>query len=173
MIPEAWQNDKMMNPDLRGILLFSLDWNLYFSLSFLWIPFQFDGARNPLLLTTGISFFFAFFEWDGPAFVGFTDGDVAGAVLDRSGLRPGRFIISKDGIVLLSSEVGVIDIEPDNILRKGRLQAGKMFLVDVKNGVFVEDSQIKGSIISTAPYRQWIEDYQLQLDSLNTKAPFT
>ena len=88
--------------------------------------------------------------WDGPACVTFTDGHQIGAVLDRNGLRPSRFWITKDGLVVLASEVGVLDIPADQVARKGRLQPGKMFLVDIEQGRIIEDDEIKDSLAQSA-----------------------
>ena len=86
--------------------------------------------------------------WDGPASIPFTDGDYIGAVLDRNGLRPSRYTVTKDGYVIMSSETGVVDIEPENIKYHGRLEPGKMFLVDMVNGEIVNDSEIKNKIVT-------------------------
>jgi glutamate synthase (NADPH/NADH) large chain len=89
--------------------------------------------------------------WDGPACVTFTDGHQVGAVLDRNGLRPSRYWVTKDGLVVLASEVGVLDIPAENVERKGRLQPGKMFLVDIEQGRIIEDGEIKDGLASAAP----------------------
>jgi len=94
--------------------------------------------------------------WDGPACVTFTDGHQVGAVLDRNGLRPSRFWVTQDGLVVLASEVGVLDIPADQVVRKGRLQPGKMFLVDIEAGRLVEDEEIKNQLAESAPYGEWI-----------------
>lgn len=104
--------------------------------------------------------------WDGPACVTFTDGRQVGAVLDRNGLRPSRFWITKDGMVILASEVGVLDIEPDRIERKGRLQPGKMFLVDIESGRVVEDDEIKDRLATEAPYGEWLDSGIVRLSDL-------
>jgi glutamate synthase (NADPH/NADH) large chain len=104
--------------------------------------------------------------WDGPACVTFTDGHQIGAVLDRNGLRPSRFWITKDGLVVLASEVGVLDIPADEIARKGRLQPGKMFLVDIEQGRIIEDEEIKDSLAKGAPYSQWLHDGIMKLNEL-------
>ena len=96
--------------------------------------------------------------WDGPACVTFTDGNQVGAVLDRNGLRPSRYWVTKDGLVVLASEVGVLDFPADQIVRKGRLQPGKMFLVDIESGRIIEDDEIKDSLAQAAPYGQWLKD---------------
>ena len=104
--------------------------------------------------------------WDGPAAITFTDGEIIGAVLDRNGLRPSRFYVTADGLAVLASEVGVLAIEPSNIVRKGRLQPGKMFLVDTKNGRIVTDEEIKSTVAAGKPYRQWLKENLLYLDDL-------
>jgi glutamate synthase domain-containing protein 2/glutamate synthase domain-containing protein 1/glutamate synthase domain-containing protein 3 len=95
--------------------------------------------------------------WDGPASIAFTDGTVIGAVLDRNGLRPSRYVVTKDGFVVMASEVGVLDIAPENVLHKDRLQPGRMFLVDTAQGRIVEDEEIKESIAARHPYREWLD----------------
>ncbi|MSO42924.1 MAG: glutamate synthase large subunit [Candidatus Planktophila sp.] len=104
--------------------------------------------------------------WDGPACVTFTDGHHVGAVLDRNGLRPSRFWVTKDGLVVLASEVGVLDIAPDTIIRKGRLQPGKMFLVDIEAGRIIEDEEIKDSLAGAAPYGDWLHAGMVKLSEL-------
>src|SRR5215470_14702069 len=104
--------------------------------------------------------------WDGPALIAFTDGTLAGAVLDRNGLRPGRFWVTSDGLVVLASEVGVLDIEPSRIVRKGRLQPGKVFLVDTGAGRIIEDSEIKADLAAEQPYDDWLHAGLLHLDDL-------
>ncbi|MFM7463638.1 MAG: glutamate synthase large subunit, partial [Actinomycetota bacterium] len=104
--------------------------------------------------------------WDGPACVTFTDGRQVGAVLDRNGLRPSRFWITSEGLVILASEVGVLDIDPSKIVRKGRLQPGKMFLVDVEAGRIIEDNEIKDSLASGASYREWLHAGIVRLSDL-------
>ena len=104
--------------------------------------------------------------WDGPANVSFTDGTVIGSVLDRNGLRPGRYWVTDDGLVVLASESGVLDFAPGSIVRKGRLQPGRMFLVDIAQGRIVDDAEIKNELASAAPYAQWLEEGVVHLDSL-------
>ncbi|MTA58570.1 MAG: glutamate synthase subunit alpha, partial [Actinobacteria bacterium] len=104
--------------------------------------------------------------WDGPACVTFTDGHQVGAVLDRNGLRPSRFWVTKDGLVVLASEVGVLEIAPDQIVRKGRLQPGKMFLVDTQAGRIIEDEEIKDSLANAAPYGDWLHAGMIKLSEL-------
>ncbi|MFI9025946.1 glutamate synthase large subunit [Streptomyces sp. NPDC053560] len=104
--------------------------------------------------------------WDGPACVTFTDGTQVGAVLDRNGLRPGRYWVTDDGLVVLSSEVGVLDIDPAKVVRKGRLQPGRMFLVDTAEHRIVEDDEIKGALAAEHPYAEWLEAGEIELEDL-------
>ncbi|GAA3005411.1 glutamate synthase domain-containing protein 2 [Streptomyces sp. KhCrAH-43] len=104
--------------------------------------------------------------WDGPACVTFTDGVQVGAVLDRNGLRPGRYWVTDDGLVVLSSEVGVLDIDPAKVVRKGRLQPGRMFLVDTAEHRIIEDDEIKASLAAEHPYQQWLETGEIELEDL-------
>ncbi|MET7367226.1 glutamate synthase large subunit [Streptomyces sp. NPDC005566] len=104
--------------------------------------------------------------WDGPACVTFTDGTQVGAVLDRNGLRPGRYWVTDDGLVVLSSEVGVLDIDPAKVVRKGRLQPGKMFLVDTAEHRIIEDDEIKASLAAEQPYAEWLETGEIELEDL-------
>ena len=93
--------------------------------------------------------------WDGPASVAFTDGKTIGAVLDRNGLRPSRYVVTKDDLVVMASEVGVLPIEPERILLKGRLEPGKMFLVSLEEGRIIDDSELKLSLAGNQPYKKW------------------
>ncbi|GGF15661.1 glutamate synthase large subunit [Williamsia phyllosphaerae] len=104
--------------------------------------------------------------WDGPASVCFTDGTVVGAVLDRNGLRPSRIWVTKDGLVVMASEVGVLDIDPADVVQKLRLQPGRMFLVDTDQGRIVDDAEIKDELASLHPYQQWLDEGFLALDDL-------
>ncbi|UED88256.1 glutamate synthase large subunit [Streptomyces profundus] len=104
--------------------------------------------------------------WDGPACVTFTDGKQVGAVLDRNGLRPGRYWVTDDGFVVLSSEVGVLDLEPARVVRKGRLQPGRMFLVDTVEHRIIEDDEIKERLAAEHPYEEWLADGQIELADL-------
>jgi glutamate synthase (NADPH) large chain len=104
--------------------------------------------------------------WDGPACVAFTDGAVVGAVLDRNGLRPSRYWVTADGKVVLASEVGVLDIAPDNVVRKGRLQPGRMFLVDTVLGRIVDDHELKSELAAANPYQDWLHAGRLDLRTL-------
>ena len=104
--------------------------------------------------------------WDGPACVTFTDGHQVGAVLDRNGLRPSRFWVTDDGLVVLASEVGVLDIPAEKVVRKGRLQPGKMFLVDIEAGRIIEDEEIKDQLADAAPYGEWLHAGIVKLNEL-------
>ena len=107
--------------------------------------------------------------WDGPACVTFTDGNQIGAVLDRNGLRPSRFWVTDDGLVVLASEVGVLDFKPESIVRKGRLQPGKMFLVDLQEGRIIEDEEIKDSLATAQPYSDWLHAGLVRLSDLPSR----
>ena len=104
--------------------------------------------------------------WDGPACVAFTDGTVIGAVLDRNGLRPSRYWVTDDDMVVLASEVGVLDIDQSKIVRKGRLQPGRMFLIDTAQGRIVDDEEIKQSLAAAEPYEEWLSDGLVELADL-------
>ncbi|WP_299682926.1 glutamate synthase large subunit [uncultured Tenacibaculum sp.] len=101
--------------------------------------------------------------WDGPASVPFTDGNYIGALLDRNGLRPSRYTVTKRGNVVMSSEIGVLNIKPDNVVKHGRLEPGKMFLVDMNAGRIIEDEEIKEKIVSKHPYKEWLKEHSLPL----------
>ncbi len=105
--------------------------------------------------------------WDGPAAMSFTDGRVIGAMLDRNGLRPGRYVVTNDDIVVLASEAGVVDVPAQNVRQKGRLQPGKMFLVDTVAGRIVSDAEIKRQLTSRQPYAQWIKENQITLEQMD------
>ncbi|WP_121191497.1 glutamate synthase large subunit [Motilibacter peucedani] len=109
---------------------------------------------------------FSMEPWDGPAAVCFTDGTLVGAVLDRNGLRPGRYWVTEDGLVVLGSEAGVLELDPSTVVRKGRLQPGRMFLVDTERGRIVEDDEVKGDLAAAAPYAEWIEQGTVDLREL-------
>ncbi|MFJ9036380.1 glutamate synthase large subunit [Streptomyces sp. NPDC102406] len=104
--------------------------------------------------------------WDGPACVTFTDGTQVGAVLDRNGLRPGRYWVTDEGLVVLGSEVGVLDIDPAKVVRKGRLQPGRMFLVDTAEHRIIEDDEIKAGLAAEHPYADWLEAGEIELSDL-------
>jgi glutamate synthase (NADPH/NADH) large chain len=104
--------------------------------------------------------------WDGPASIVFTDGTVVGAVLDRNGLRPSRYWVTSDGLVIMASEVGVVDVPASSIVEKGRLQPGRMFFIDTAEGRIVRDHEIKRSLASSRPYGEWLARYQIELTDL-------
>ena len=104
--------------------------------------------------------------WDGPAAIAFTDGKVIGATLDRNGLRPGRYIVTKDDLVVLASEAGVIEVPPEDIVKKGRLQPGRMFLVDTVGQRIVSDAEIKKNLAARKPYGEWLQQQQIKIDAL-------
>ena len=104
--------------------------------------------------------------WDGPAAVIFTDGALVGATLDRNGLRPGRYVVTEDGLVILASEIGVADIDPSKIVRKGRLQPGRMFLADTVNGRLIDDDEIKSEVAALEPWGEWLDEHRINLDEL-------
>ena len=133
MIPEAWENNDVMDPARRAFYEFHAT------------------VMEP---------------WDGPAAVCFTDGTQIGAVLDRNGLRPGRFWITEDGLVVLASEAGVLDLDPKTITRKGRLEPGKMFLLDLAEHRVIEDDEIKSRLAAEQPYEDWLYSGLVRFDDL-------
>ena len=133
-----------------------------------------EAWENHTTMPQELKNFYAFHSalmepWDGPACVTFTDGKQVGAVLDRNGLRPSRFWVTKDGLVILSSEVGVLDFPPENIIRKGRLQPGRMFLVDIDAGRIIEDDEIKSTLAASAPYGDWLHGGLVRLSDLPSR----
>jgi len=104
--------------------------------------------------------------WDGPASIAFTDGTMMGAVLDRNGLRPSRYYVTKDDLVIMASEAGVLPVEPENVAKKGRLEPGRMFLVNMEEGRIVADEEIKHQIATAHPYREWLDQHQVKLSDL-------
>jgi len=133
MVPEAWENQSAMDPQLRAFYEF-----------------------HSMLLE----------PWDGPAAITFTDGSLVGATLDRNGLRPGRFVVTDEGLVVLASEVGVIDVPASRIVRKGRLRPGRMFLVDTDAGRIIEDDEIKRELAASGPWSEWLEAGRINLRDL-------
>jgi glutamate synthase (NADPH) large chain len=133
MIPEAWQNDPLMDDGKRAF-------------------YQFHSCMME--------------PWDGPASIAFTDGHHIGAVLDRNGLRPSRYLVTKDGLVVMASETGVLDIPPQEVEYKGRLQPGRMFFVDTVEGRIVQDEEIKRGFAQHQPYRRWLSEEMVDLDAL-------
>ena len=126
--------------------------------------------KNPLISPEKKDFYefqsFLMEPWDGPAAIGFTDGDVIGATLDRNGLRPSRYYITKDGRVVLASEVGVVDVKPENVTYKGRLEPGRMLLIDTAAGRIISDEEIKKSAAGEHPYAQWNRRHIFSLDAM-------
>ena len=104
--------------------------------------------------------------WDGPASVPFTDGNYIGALLDRNGLRPSRYTVTNDGYVIMSSEIGVLDIKPENVVKHGRLEPGKIFLVDMNEGRIIEDEEVKNEVTKKYPYRKWLNNNLLYLSNV-------
>src|SRR5688572_4469724 len=104
--------------------------------------------------------------WDGPASIAFTNGTVIGAVLDRNGLRPSRYYVTKDDLVVMASEVGVLDFPPEDVLVKGRLSPGRIFLVDTSKGRIVDDEEIKSELAAAHPYRQWLDAHLVDIDDM-------
>ncbi len=106
--------------------------------------------------------------WDGPAAVAFTDGRQIGATLDRNGLRPARYLVTSDDLVVMASEMGVLDIPEEKIVKKWRLQPGKMFLIDLEQGRIIDDAELKAELSASKPYQQWLDETQIRLDQLPT-----
>ena len=133
MIPEAWESDPHMAPELANFYRYS------------------SALMEP---------------WDGPAAIAFTDGNVIGATLDRNGLRPARYLITEDDRVILASEAGVLDVPPDQVRSKGRLQPGKMFVVDTEEGRIIDDGEVKSEIVRRWPYGKWLHrnTYDVDMD---------
>ena len=104
--------------------------------------------------------------WDGPASISFTDGKIIGATLDRNGLRPSRYVVTKDDRVIMGSEAGVLPIAPDNVVKKGRLHPGKMFVVDMEQGRIISDEELKQTICSQKPYADYLNQYKIRLEEL-------
>ncbi len=104
--------------------------------------------------------------WDGPASISFTDGEMIGATLDRNGLRPSRYCVTSDDLVIMASESGALPVNPKNVIKRGRLQPGKMFLVDMKKGVIVSDDELKKDICTSQPYRDWLDKMNINLEEL-------
>jgi glutamate synthase (NADPH/NADH) large chain len=136
MIPEAWQHNTLMERDNPDLRAF----------------FEYHACLME--------------PWDGPASVSFTNGKVIGAVLDRNGLRPSRYYVTKDDRVIMASEVGVLPVKPEEVAKKWRLQPGKIFLVDMEQGRIVDDREIKDDLVAQRPWKEWLEENLIDLDSL-------
>ncbi len=108
--------------------------------------------------------------WDGPASIVFTDGRQIGATLDRNGLRPSRYCVTDDDLVIMASESGVLPVPENKIVRKWRLQPGKMFLIDLEQGRMIDDEELKASLANSKPYKQWIENLRIKLDDIEVKS---
>ena len=104
--------------------------------------------------------------WDGPAAVAFTDGRMIGAKLDRNGLRPGRFVVTNRGLVIMASEAGVLPVDPEEVRFKGRLEPGRMLLVDTEKGRIIPDEEIKKQLAARQPYAKWLKENQVTLKHL-------
>ena len=109
--------------------------------------------------------------WDGPASIVFTDGTVIGSVLDRNGLRPGRYLITDDGLVVMASETGVIDVPASSVVEKGRIQPGRMFLIDTSKGRIIRDEEIKDGLAAARPYRRWLDQNLVHINDLPRRSP--
>ncbi|TDH28960.1 glutamate synthase large subunit [Segetibacter sp. 3557_3] len=132
------------------------------------IPEAWDGNESMDPVKKAFYEFHACFQepWDGPASISFTDGKIIGATLDRNGLRPSRYCITSDDRVVLASETGVVPIDPSLIIEKGRLQPGKMFVVDLEQGKVISDDELKKTICSQKPYAEWLNKYKIRLEEL-------
>ena len=107
--------------------------------------------------------------WDGPASIAFTDGRLIGATLDRNGLRPSRYIVTDDDLVIMGSECGCLPVPEERIVKKWRLQPGKMFLVDLEKGRIIDDKELKDTLAAAKPYAEWIERIRVKLDEVETE----
>src|SRR3954447_2435062 len=106
--------------------------------------------------------------WDGPASIAFCNGEQIGAVLDRNGLRHSRYYVTKDDLVIMASEVGALAVKPEDVVKKWRLQPGKIFLIDTKKGRIVDDREIKNELVDKRPWKRWLDENLIELDSLPT-----
>src|SRR5437879_12896460 len=136
MIPEAWENDALMDPQRRAF-------------------YEYHAAMME--------------PWDGPASIAFTDGRQSGATLDRNGLRPSRYMVTADDVVIMGSECGCLPVPEERIVKKWRLQPGKMFLVDLEKGRIVDDKELKDSLAGAKPYADWIERIRVRLDDVESE----
>ena len=130
-----------------------------------------EAWQNHTLMDADLKAFYEYHAclmepWDGPASISFTNGTIIGAVLDRNGLRPSRYYVTKDDLVVMASEVGVLPIEPERVLRKWRLQPGKIFLVDMKQGRIIDDREIKRELVDKRPWKKWLEENLIPLDDM-------
>src|SRR5688572_11417873 len=130
-----------------------------------------EAWQNNTLMDADLKAFYEYHAclmepWDGPASIAFTNGQVIGAVLDRNGLRPSRYYVTKDDLVIMASEVGVLPVKPEKVAKKWRLQPGKIFLVDLNQGRIVDDREIKQDLVNRRPWRKWVEENLISLDDL-------
>lgn len=132
------------------------------------IPEAWDGNQDMDAIKKAFYEFHACMmePWDGPASISFTDGKIIGATLDRNGLRPSRYCVTNDDRVIMASETGVLPIDPATIIEKGRLQPGKMFVVDMEQGRIISDDELKADICSKKPYAEWLNKYKIRLEEL-------
>ena len=133
LIPEAWQNNPLMDPDLRAF-------------------YEYHACLME--------------PWDGPAAIAFCNGEMVGAVLDRNGLRPARYYVTKDDLVIMASEAGVLPVRPEDVVKKWRLQPGKIFLIDLKKGKIIDDHEIKRELVDKRPWKRWLDENLVALESL-------
>lgn len=140
MIPEAWQENKAMDPKRRAFYQYHAN------------------VMEP---------------WDGPASVCFTDGVQVGATLDRNGLRPSRYTVTKDDFLIMASESGVVEIDPANVEYRGRLQPGRIFVADLEQGRIISDEEVKDGIASAQPYEKWVEENLLSLKNCRMPTTYT
>lgn len=132
------------------------------------IPEAWDGDKH---MEAYKKYFYAFHAcvmepWDGPASISFTDGKVIGATLDRNGLRPSRYCVTSDDTIVMASESGALPVDPAKVIKRGRLQPGKMFLVDLQKGKIINDEELKKEICTSQPYQEWLDENQIKLDEL-------
>jgi glutamate synthase domain-containing protein 2/glutamate synthase domain-containing protein 1/glutamate synthase domain-containing protein 3 len=133
LVPEAWQNNALMDPDLKAF-------------------YEYHACMME--------------PWDGPAAIAFTNGEAVGAILDRNGLRPARYYITKDDMVIMASEAGVLPVRPEDVVRKWRLQPGKIFLIDFKKGKIIDDQELKAELVDKRPWKRWLDENLTALESL-------
>jgi glutamate synthase domain-containing protein 2/glutamate synthase domain-containing protein 3 len=132
-----------------------------------------EAWQNHALMDADLKAFYEYHAclmepWDGPASIAFTNGEQIGAVLDRNGLRPSRYYVTKDDLCIMASEVGVLDVAPEDVVKKWRLQPGKIFLIDTKKGRIIDDHEIKRELVDRRPWRRWLDENLIELDSLPT-----
>ena len=108
--------------------------------------------------------------WDGPASIAFSDGTCIGAVLDRNGLRPSRYYITDDDKCIMASEVGVVEVDPARVIKKGRLQPGRIFLIDFNEGRMIPDDELKNGLAAAHPYQEWVAQNRIELDEVPKQA---